>query len=143
MSIDRKFEELIKSIMKAQADISAAVSHGDQRRWMDFKEIVEAGQFDLVSVGKIFSRESLNNLFASLLGKTGIQTKEFNVAKLSNDVLAGMERDYVSRTRSRIATIMHTASRARANGKPTGPLRRNTIDYLTRVADEDDATRST
>lgn len=141
MSIDRKFEELIKSVMKAQADISTAVSRGDQRRWMDFKEIAEAGQFDLNSISRIFSRASLNDRFGNLIGKTGTQTKDVNVVKLANDVLAGMERDYVSRVRSRIATIMHAASRSRANGKTTGPLRRNTIDYMTRVADEDDATK--
>lgn len=140
MSVDKKFEDLIKSVIAVQKDISEAASLGSQRRWMDFMEINKAGQFDLDAVAKIFSRASLNDEFGTLLGKNGAQVKDFNVAKISNDVLAGMERDYVSRTRSRIATLMHAASRSRANGKTTGPLRKNTIDFLIRVSDEDNVT---
>jgi hypothetical protein len=52
-------------------------------------------------------------------------------AKLSADFLAGLERDYRMRTRSRVRMFVHGGNRASANGLAIGPLARNT-DWLSR-----------
>jgi len=140
MAIDNQFEDLVNALISAQSAVSDGTRDGGQRRWMDYLEIKEAGQFDLDAIAEIFSRAGLNDTFSKLMGTDGARVKEFHASKLSNDFMAGMERDHVARVRSRVATIMHGASRSRANGKSTGPLRRNTIDFITRVVDEDDAT---
>jgi len=140
MPVDKDFEKLIETARLAQASIGQATADGGQRRWFDLKELTVVGQFDLAALGELFSRQSVNDIYGSKLTEDGAQTKEFQTAKLTNDYLAGLERDQAARMRSRVATIMHGASRARANGATAGPLRRNTIDFLTRIQNEDDAT---
>ena len=137
------FEQFISDTAKALADVFNGTADGGQRRWMDYLEIAKAGQFDLRALKGIFSRIDLNDEYKKLVGSATTKTKQVHVVKLANDFLAGLERDHAARTRSRIGTIMHGASRAQANSLPEGPLRRNTVDFLTRVADEDDATQTT
>jgi len=142
VAIDKDFENFIEKLITAQADVADRAANGAQRRWLDFKEIKEAGQFDEAALKAVFSRQGLNDTFGTLLSEDSRQVKEFQTVKLANDFMAGMERDHAARVRSRIAMFMHGTSRARSNGQDMGPLRRNTLDFMVRLLDEDDKTQA-
>ena len=139
MPIDKGYEDLIKSLIAAQAQIGQATADGGQRPWLDFKDQLEeeTETFTAETIRKIFSRQACNDTFGVLKTQDGAQTKAFQSCKLQNDFLAGMERDQGMRHRPRVRCLMHASGRAAANGLAGGPLRRNALDFLIRLLGED------
>jgi len=120
---------------------STAISKGSValsgRPWLTFNAIKEGGKFDLSAIREIFSRTELDTAYAEAVGNVEAKEKTVHALKLSADFLAGMERDYRMRQRSRIRMFTHAAAITKTNGLDTGPLIRNTNHWLQRINSED------
>lgn len=135
MGIDAQLEKVIGAMVGQEAQIATGTFGQGRRPWLDFRDVAVAGKFDLVKLHSIFTRSKSNDQYAKAGdGKTTV--KEAQTAKLSGDVLAGLERDHRMRTRSRIRQMVHGGNRAWAHGTTAGPLRRSTIDFMSRILSE-------
>ncbi len=137
MAMDPQLETVIGYLVGFQERSANGAFGAEQRPWMDFKEVREAGKFDFAAVHEIFTRARSNDDYANVRSNPQGLGRELQTAKLSADYLAGFERDYRMLRRSRIRMIVHAGNRAAGNGNAGGPLQRNTIDWLGRINAED------
>lgn len=136
MSIDRQFQKLISYLVNQQKLVGRSALENEDRPWQDFNELLDVDRFDFESIAQIFDREAANSRYEEL-HTNGNPAKDVQVLKHCADVLAGFERDYRMRTRTRVRMFVHAAGRSAAHGLAAGPLRRNTVDYVTRLLGED------
>lgn len=139
MAIDPQLNKIIDYIQGVEIQISRGMFGAAGRPWMNFNTVQVVGQFDYAGIQQLFNRKAANRECTTLAGQRDPQSKALATAKLSGDYLAGLERDYRARTRSRIRTIVHCGNRAAANGLMEGPLYRNSIEWFTRILAEDSA----
>lgn len=139
MAIDPQLNKIISYIQGVEIQISHGMFGAAGRPWMNFNTVQVVGQFDYAGIQQLFNRNAANNEYGTLAGQQDAKSRSLSTAKLSGDYLAGLERDYRARTRSRIRSIVHCGNRAAANGLSQGPLRRNSIEWLGRVLAEDTA----
>lgn len=138
MAIDPQLDKVISSMTSCQKEAGTACKSDGDRPWLNFSDIKKVGKFDFSGVHDLFNRNSSNDEYARLKQSGSSQVKDIQTAKLSADFLAGCERDYRARTRSRIRTLVHgSVVSPVAMGESTGPLRRNTIDWLGRIMVEE------
>lgn len=135
--IDEQFQTVIDYLIKQQKASGNALLNGGARTWQDFVEVADVDRFDFEKQATIFSREKANALYETLHAKDTGLAKEVQAVKQSSDVLAGLERDFRMRTRTRIRMFVHSANRNAGNGLAKGPLKVNTIGYVTRLLGED------
>lgn len=133
--ISAQLQKVVKSVSGAVANNGKAVTGKGSRKWINFADVVPAGKFDFKKTATIFDRKATNADYAAARTGTGL-AKDIQTIKLGGDMLAGFERDYRMRQRSRIRSFVHVAARANANGTATGPLTRNSIEFLTRIVGE-------
>jgi len=136
-SIDEQFQNVINYLIQQQKVSGAALLEGGARTWQDFVEVADVDRFDFAKQATIFSRAKANAQYESLHAKDTGLAKEVQAVKQSADVLAGLERDFRMRTRTRIRMFIHSANRNYGNGLAKGPLKVNTIGYVTRLLGED------
>lgn len=135
MGIDAQLEKVVGSLVTAEAQVATGTFGSSRRPWVDFRDVAVAGKFDLAGIHKIFDRSKSNDQYAKALdGKA--KAKEVQTSKLSSDLLAAFERDHRMRTRSRVRMMVHGGNRAWAHGTTAGPLRRSTVDFLSRLLSE-------
>jgi hypothetical protein len=143
MSLDSSFEALVDSMRSAEGDIGTGIVGPGPRRWMDFKDIAVVGKFDkdekdgIEAIRKLFKRTSIDTTYDQARSQATSVAKDVQALKLMGDFLAGAERDWRMRQRSRVRMFVHGASISKSNGTEAGPLQRNTIHWLTRVLSED------
>ena len=130
-------EKVVYTIKSTSTAISSGSVALSGRPWLTFNDIKEGGKFDLATIREIFSRTDLDRTYAEAVGNVDTKEKTVHVLKLSADFLAGMERDYRMRQRSRIRMFTHAAAISKTNGLDTGPLVRNTNHWLQRINSED------
>jgi hypothetical protein len=132
MGVDPQLQKIVSYLVSAEDKVAKGTFGAGQRPWVNFSDVKKAGKFDYAALHELFDRSASNDAYAK--GTTDATTpgKDMQTAKLSADFLAGFERDYRMRTRSRIRMMVHGGNRAAANGLGNGPLRRNT-DWLARV----------
>jgi len=137
MAIDPQMEKLVDYLVSKSEKISKGTFGSEGRPWLNFDDLDEVEQFDFEALHELFSRNSSNDEYGSLRIENEAEAKDLQTAKLSADFLAGFERDVRMRRRSRVRMFIHGGSRAAANGQSVGPLRVNTIDWLTRILSEE------
>lgn len=137
MAADPQLTAVVNYLVDAEAKVALGTFGAAQRPWVNFSTIVSAGKFDFAGIDKIFTRAASNNSYTTARQSKDTLSKDLQTAKLSADYLAGCCRDYKMRTRSRIRMLVHGGNRAAANGLGNGPLLKNTVQWLGRIASED------
>ena len=74
-------------------------------------------------VSDSFSRDVPEKEYNPAVDDLG-QVRSMQAAKLQNDMLAALERDYRMRHRSRVRMMAHATARLATHGQPAGPLGR-------------------
>lgn len=135
--LDRKFEKLVEYLVSHEESTAAAMqAQTEPRPWMNFSTgdlVVKAAEKTEGELDSVFDRNSANEAYARARSDEDAKSRDVAVAKLAGDYLAAFERDKRMQWRDRIRMIAHAASRRSGNGKPGGPLRRCTVDYLERI----------
>ena len=129
-------EKVIPYLQAAEKKIAEASTADGNRVWIDFSEkgLTPAGQFDFETIHENFNRREATDYYESQRVLLSSVVKDIQTSKLSIDFLAGCERDWRARTRSRVRMFVHSSvSAAMAMSKNNGPLRRNTVDWLGRI----------
>lgn len=138
MPIDKQMETVVNHLVQIQARISEGTFNSDQRPWMNFEDLKKVGQFDFAGLKEIFTRQQSNDEYGKLRSASNgdALSKDIQTLKLSADYLASLERDTRMRRRSRIRMFVHAGCRSAANGADNGPLRVNSLDWLSRIMTE-------
>lgn len=136
MAIAEQLNTVVQYLVTAEGQIATGTFGTGQRPWLNFSAITPVGKFDIDGLKKLFSRQEINNQYVTARNSPTTTSGNIQSAKLSADYLAGCQRDYTMRTRSRIRMLIHGGNRAAANGLEIGPLRRNSIDWITRIISE-------
>lgn len=134
--IDPQLEEVVVPYLQSvQERIVDAAKKGGDRPWVDFAEppLEAAGKFDFAKLHENFKREASTNDYEARRIQEDVTVAQLQTSKLSVDFLAGCERDWRARTRSRVRSFVHSVALASSLAEDTGPLRRNTIDWLGRI----------
>lgn len=135
--IVKGFEDFIKYAVAHEAKVAESVSgQSDPKPWMNLSgdELSEkATEKTEDEIAKVFKRDDANEDYEKARADTDAKSKEAALAKLAGDFLATCERDKRAQWRSRIRWAAHALGRRFGNGKDTGPLRRSTMDYLSRI----------
>lgn len=137
MPNDPNLEKVVSYVVTAENDLATLNVKDGSRLWLNFSQgLPIAGQFDFETMHQIFSREFSNNEYLKGRAAKSFKAKDVALAKLSIEILAGFERDYRLRTRSRVRSIAHGLASAQSNGQTDGAVRRNLIDWLSRISAE-------
>jgi len=135
--IVKNFEDFIKYAVAHEAAVAEAVSgQGEAKPWMNLSgsELSDkATEKTEEEIAKVFKREDANTDYDKARADPEAKSKETALPKLAGDFLAACERDKRAQWRSRIRWAAHALGRRYGNGQDNGPLRRNTLDYLSRV----------
>jgi hypothetical protein len=137
MAIDPQFNKVVQYLVGAENGVASGTFGSGQRPWVNFSQVARVGKFDYKGIDDIFTRKALDDGYTAKRQDKGTLSKDIQTDKLSADYLAGCCRDYKMRTRSRIRMLIHGGNRAAANGTATGPLLMNSIEWLSRIANED------
>ena len=137
--IDPQLEQsVVPYMIQTEKSISTKMKAGGDRPWLDFaghEGLTPAGKFEFGVLHENFNRRAATDNYAS---KDKAQVKDVQTSKLSIDFLAGCERDWRMRTRSRVRMFVHAEVTSPASfGDAAGPLRRNTIDWMSNIAVEE------
>ncbi len=135
--IDPQLTKVLNYLQGAQILIASGTFGATGRPWLNFSEIQVVGKFDYAGLHQIFNRNASNDEYGSLRAAPESKAKNLQTAKLSGDYLAGLERDYRMRQRTRIRCIVHAGNRSAANGSGQGPLRRNSTGWMSRILAEE------
>jgi hypothetical protein len=137
MPIDPQLQNVIPYLVSTEASIGQGTLGLEQRPWMNFDGITGSataiGKFDLPGTHALFDRSASNDAYVTARQDTETKTMDIQTIKISADLLAGLERDYKMRIRSRIRMFVHASCRAAANGLDIGPLNNNSIGWLSRM----------
>lgn len=137
LEIDKTFEKLVEYLVEHEAAVATAIQQqGDPRPWMNFSGDglkVSAAEKTEAALDAVFDRESMNQSYVQARSDEAAKSSEVALAKIAGDFLGAFERDKRMQWRSRIRMVAHAAARRAGNGKTSGPLRRNTVDYLERM----------
>jgi hypothetical protein len=133
MTVD-ELEVLIASLQASCEEAAKGTVGEDLRPWFNLSDITKVGQFELDKLRDLFKRETANSEYLQSRATAGVKAKEICAPKLIVDMIGGLQRDYSMRMRSRIRMFCHSAAINDSNGNGTGPLRRNSVDLITRVA---------
>jgi hypothetical protein len=141
MAIDSQMETVVEDMISTQKAIAEACAANGDRPWFNFENVTVVGKFDFEGIHELFKRDNSNDDYARFRGQPDTKSKDIQTCKLSADFLAGCERDYRMRTRSRVRMLVHgTVVSPQAMGESEGPLRRNTLDWLGRILAETSGT---
>jgi len=141
LQLDKKFEGLIKGLIATDKKVAeAAQKQTDPRPWSNFTDEVFAqegqqpeSKKETELKDKTFNRDAIIEEYVKKRGDKDAKAKDIAVTKTEGDFMAAFERDKRLQWRSRIRTIAHAFGRRAGNGVDSGPLRKNTADFLTRV----------
>jgi hypothetical protein len=137
VAIDPQLEKVVSSMAKAEAAIAAKGAKGGDRPWLDFHDISPTGKFNFAGLHGLFDRKVSNDAYAKLRENPNAVSKDIQTAKLSADFLAGTERDYRMRQRSRVRVFVHGLARAAVHGNAAGPLTKHSVGWLSRALTDD------
>lgn len=140
MPVDPQLEKVVGYLVATEEKIADGTFAKGRRPWLDFEPVKKAGKFDLAAQHEIFDRSASNDAYANARTQPDAKLKQAQTAKLSIDLLAGMERDHKMRIRSRVRMLVHGGVRATHHGDDAGPIRRNMIDWQSRILSEQKGT---
>lgn len=138
--LDKKFEKLIEGVVKVEKKkADAAHQQGEPKPWMNFaSDDIPADQRPGEKKEKelednTFDRTQANEKYMEARGNEDAKSQDAALAKIAGDFFGACVRDKRVQWRSRIRQMAHSFAADAGNGENTGPLRRNTIDYLQRI----------
>jgi len=138
--LDKKFEKLIEGVVKVEKKkADAAHQQSEPKPWMNFaSDDIPADQRPSEKKEKelednTFDRTEANSAYMSARADKEAKSQDAALPKLTGDFFGACVRDKRMQWRSRIRQMAHSFSADAGNGENTGPLRRNTIDYLQRI----------
>jgi hypothetical protein len=137
MKLDSTYAALVDAMRTAQGDAHDGVAGTGARPWMDFRSIALFGKFEISAMRAVFSRSGIDAAYNQERSNADAVAKDTQALKIMGDFLAGADRDWRMRQRSRVRMFVHGACVARANGTKSGPLQRNAIHWLSRILSED------
>ena len=140
MGADPQLAKVVDYLVATEKKVADGTFGKARRPWLDFEDVEKAGKFDLEKQHKIFDRDASNTAYVKAHTEPDARLKEARTAKLSIDLLAGMDRDHKMRIRSRVRMMVHGGVRAKSLGDDKGPIRRNMIDWQTRILSEQKGT---
>ena len=139
MAIDPAVDKVLKEIRTTLESTWKGTVAEDLRPWMNFKGVKEVGKFDFEGLfgngesGGLFDRRKLNDDYLKVRQQEKPKSKDIWIPKISSDLVAGFQRDYVMRTRSRVRMLMHAAVRQKSDSVAEGPFTANTITLMARL----------
>ena len=156
VKINTYFEGIVKYLVEYEKEAAEAAQTQAQdkpRPWMNFSDnslrekpdpslSVSAEDKTEAELHKVFDREEsgLNKEYTEARSKDDSKTNETATPKVCGDFMAALERDMRAQWRGRIRMVAHAASRQAGNGQDNGPIRRHTLDFVSRIflkAEED------
>ena len=132
LRFDPNLETVVAYLQAREGEIAEAFQATRGRPWMDLQELGSTGKNE-AELKTIYNRDIANEDYVTERQNPDATSAEIVLSKLSGDYLAGLERDTRMRRRSRIRMLAHSAARAEGMENDAGPLRRNTVDYLSRI----------
>ena len=136
VELDETFESLIEYLVAHEKEVSDSIPNTEPRPWMNFSGNdlkTKAEEKTEEALHDVFDRESVNQAYVSARSNNEAKANEVAVPKLSGDFMASMERDKRAQWRSRIRSVAHALGRRAGNGDDSGPLRRHTVDFVSRI----------
>lgn len=133
MPIDPKLQAVLTEVRSTLEKTWIGTLGEDLRPWMNFAGIAAVPKFDFKAMFNLFDRKKMNDDYLKARQSKDTPVKDIWVPKLSADLMAGFQRDYAMRSRSRIRFLAHSAVRQKANSEDTGPFTANTITLLTKL----------
>ena len=141
MQLDKKFEGLIDGLVEVEKKIAEAVrEQSGAKPWSNFTDpkFQESGQQpsskkETELKDKTFDREKIDEEYVKKRSDREAKSKEVVAPKIQGDYMAAFERDKRLQWRSRIRTFAHAFGRRAGNGQMNGPLRKNSVDFLSRT----------
>lgn len=139
MQLDKKFEELIKGLVKAEKKVGdAMLKQTDPRPWCNFAgDDIPSEQRATDKKEKTLNtpldRNDATEEYVKKRSDSEADARDVAVPKMIVDYLAAMQRDKRMQWRSRIRMIAHASGRRAGNGQDNGPLRVNTLEYFSRA----------
>lgn len=131
------FQKLIEYMVAHEGRVDEAVSGQSKAKpWFNLSgsELeTEASEKAETELAKVFKRDDANSDYEQARTDKDAKVKQVALAKLAGDFMAACERDKREQWRTRLRTVAHAASRRFGNSGDAGPLKRNTLDYLSRV----------
>jgi len=156
VKINKSFEGLIKYLVEYEKEVAEAAKEQSKtkpRPWFNFNDnslstkpdpslVVSAEKKTEEELHKVLDREEsgLSQEYVDARSKDDSKSNEIAAPKVSGDFMAALSRDAREMWRGRIRMIAHADSRCAGNGQDNGPLRRHTLDFISRVflkAEED------
>lgn len=133
----KEFEDLIAYLVAHEGKVDEAMAGQSKARpWCNLSgsELsTKATEKTEAAIHDVFKRDSANADYEQARTDKDAKSKQAAVAKIAGDFLAACERDKRAQWRTRLRMVAHATSRRFGNSKETGPLRRNTVDYLSRT----------
>jgi hypothetical protein len=135
--IVKGFEDLIKYLVAHDKKVAETVAGQSKAKpWLSLSEsplTEKATEKKETELAKVFKRDDANEDYEKARTEEGAKSKQAALAKLAGDFLAACERDKRAQWRSRIRWTAHALGRRYGNGRDSGSVRRNTLDYLSRI----------
>lgn len=135
-NIDSRFEALVTYLTAHEKEVAESVDKQEPRPWMNFSgDDLETKAEDKkeATLHDVFSRDKANEDYTKARNDEEAKSNETALPKLAGDFMAAFERDKREQWRSRIRTIAHAQSRRAGNGQDEGPIRRHTMEFLSRI----------
>lgn len=133
MTLDPKLQAVLAEIRRTRENSWKGMLGEELRTWLNFGGIQKVGQFELEKLFELFDRGAMDDEYNKARAKEGARANEVWIPKISSVLLAGFQRDYVLRTRSRIRYMAHAATRLKSDGKDNGPFTVNTSTLFARI----------
>jgi len=140
LQLDKKFEGLIKGLCEVDKKAAEAqLKQAEPKPWNNFTDPKFDGSGQAATKkaetelkDKTFDRTKIDEEYVKKRSDKEAKAKDTAVPKIQGDFLAAFERDKRLQWRSRVRVMAHAAARRAGNGQTSGPLEKNTVDYLTR-----------
>ena len=130
----KEFQERMDEARECCTEIGDGMRNDGQVRWMFSKpgDSEKPGKFDFEGLHKLFSREEAEDNYTKAVSgenKEAIK-QDLALAQVQSDILAGMERDFQKRRRSRVRMLAHESVARSVNGSPFGAIQGGLVSYI-------------
>ena len=133
--LDPNFEAVVRAMIEQLLQTSQAFRGPTPRPWLLNAAGVEYPENEDAegdSIHEFFDRKQANDDYVKNRTEDGGSRANLIAAQLESDFLAGCERDYRERKRTRIRMLAHESARKAGYGAENGPVYVNTIGFLMR-----------
>ena len=138
VELDDNFQTVMELLKEDCVAIGKGMRGTEQLRWAfstaegSGEETQEKpGKFDFTGVRELFNRKQAEATYEKALSSPESYTKhDMAVATSQSDVLSGMERDFLMRSRTRIRKLAHEASCRGYAGTKNGVIELGILEHF-------------